>query len=277
MSSKYLWEQFDIHHGWADHITIHHPNEIAQSECAFGCHPRVKYRVHNEFLQVDGWKMSKSLGNVYNLEDIKTKDGGRFSPLDLRYFYFMAQYGNFQNFTWEALDVAKKSRTNLYRSLNHLVNYFWLTFDDVSIEAIKENDFYKELMECVCDNIDTPKLLAKIFEFRNEYSSIDDLINKNMEKHIDSPSLIKIDINKENIIKENLYIVYYFDKNFLKLWLFDEPETIKIPVEITEMAEQRKQAKFDKNYALADELRNKIKDMWYELKDTKDGYEISKI
>lgn len=276
MSSKYLWEQFDIHHGGADHITIHHPNEIAQSECAFGCHPWVKYRVHNEFLQVDGGKMSKSLGNVYNLEDIKAK---WYSPLDLRYFYFMAQYGSFQNFTWEALEVAKKSRTNLYRSLNHLVNYFWLTFDDVSIEAIKKNDFYNELMECVYDNIDTPKLLAKVFEFRNECSSIDDLINKNMEKYIDSPSLINIDKNKENIIKENLYIVYYFDKNFLKLWLFDKTETIKIPVEITEMAEQRKKTKLDKNYALADELRNKIKDMGYEIKDIKEepGYEISKI
>ena len=60
MSSEYLWEQFDIHHWGADHITIHHPNEIAQSECAFDVHPRVKYRIHNEFLQVDGGKMSKS-------------------------------------------------------------------------------------------------------------------------------------------------------------------------------------------------------------------------
>ncbi|MEI7563437.1 MAG: hypothetical protein WCJ39_07530 [bacterium] len=81
--------QFDIHHGGADHITIHHPNEIAQSECAFDVHPRVKYWVHNEFLQVDGGKMGKSLGNAYTLEDIVAKG---YSPLDLRYFYFTAQY-----------------------------------------------------------------------------------------------------------------------------------------------------------------------------------------
>ena len=107
MSSKYLGNQFDIHHGGADHITIHHPNEIAQSECGFDVHPRVKYRIHNEFLQVDGGKMSKSLGNVYSLEDIVAKG---FSPLDLRYFYFMAQYGNFQNFTWDILEQARSSR-----------------------------------------------------------------------------------------------------------------------------------------------------------------------
>lgn len=107
MSSKYLGEQFDIHHGGADHITIHHPNEIAQSECAFSKEPWVKYWLHNEFLQVDGGKMSKSLGNIYSLQDIKAKG---YSPLDLRYFYFKAQYGNFQNFTWDALAQAKNER-----------------------------------------------------------------------------------------------------------------------------------------------------------------------
>ncbi|MEI6671826.1 MAG: hypothetical protein WCL02_00200 [bacterium] len=73
MSSKYLGNQFDIHHGGADHITIHHPNEIAQSECGFDVHPWVKYRIHNEFLQVDGGKMGKSLGNAYTLQDIEAK------------------------------------------------------------------------------------------------------------------------------------------------------------------------------------------------------------
>ncbi len=114
MSSKYLGHQFDIHHGGADHITIHHPNEIAQSECGFDVYPRVKYWIHNEFLQVDWGKMSKSLGNVYNLKDIQAK---WFSPLDLRYFYFMAQYGSFQNFTWEQLEAAKKSRNSLIKKL----------------------------------------------------------------------------------------------------------------------------------------------------------------
>ncbi len=73
MSSKYLGDQFDIHHGGADHISIHHPNEIAQSECCFEKKPRVKYRLHNQFLQVDGGKMSKSLGNIYTLQELEDK------------------------------------------------------------------------------------------------------------------------------------------------------------------------------------------------------------
>lgn len=141
MSSKYLGNQFDIHHGGADHITIHHPNEIAQSECGFDVHPRVKYRIHNEFLQVDGGKMSKSLGNVYNLNDIQTKG---FSPLDLRYFYFMAQYGNFQNFTWDQLDAAKNARNNLKKKISfHKINQECVN----KIKTYFENKEYGKLKE----------------------------------------------------------------------------------------------------------------------------------
>lgn len=107
MATKYLGENFEIHHGGSDHITVHHSNEITQSECCFDHKPRVKYRLHNEFLQVDGGKMSKSLGNIYSLADIKARG---FSPLDLRYFYFKAQYSNFLNFTRDALTQARNER-----------------------------------------------------------------------------------------------------------------------------------------------------------------------
>lgn len=289
MSWKHLWEQFDIHHGGADHITIHHPNEIAQSECAFGCHPWVKYRVHNEFLQVDGGKMSKSLGNVYNLEDIKAKDGGKFSPLDLRYFYFMAQYWNFQNFTWDGLNAAKKSRKNLNWALCRLANNLWIKFDD-SVENMADlrwtrdetNTFYDWLIEALSDNIDTPKLLSKLFEFCNKYSNVS---QKNSTEDLNWIFLhYWMDVLS---IEESLKIIHYLNKTFLKLDFFKEEEFL-IPIdekylaekkEVTVLAEQRKQAKLDKNYALADELRNQIKDMWWEIKDIKEepGYEIGKI
>ena len=287
MSSKYLGEQFDIHHGGADHITIHHPNEIAQSECAFGCHPWVKYRVHNEFLQVDGGKMSKSLGNVYNLEDIKAK---WYSPLDLRYFYFMAQYGNFQNFTWEALKAAKKSRKNLGGSFRTLKNNLDISFESniQDIEQFLEEDdaksFYASLMDSIANNMDTPNLLSKLFAFSNKYSNVSEE-NATEDQHM-SFTHYSGDKDKK-IIKESLQVIRYFDDNLLKLGLFEEEEHL-IPLDekyfaekekITALAEQRKQAKLDKNYALADELRNKIKDMEWEIKDIKEepGYEISKI
>lgn len=239
MSSKYLWHQFDIHHGGADHITIHHPNEIAQSECSFNVHPRVKYWIHNEFLQVDGGKMSKSLGNVYNLTDIQNKG---FSPLDLRYFYFMAQYGNFQNFTWDQLEAAKNARHSLIKKLQ------WkrIIKEKKDFEA---DSIYIKVMEAIADNMNTPKLLAAVQSGLNAWS-------------------------------ENIYaIITWLEDNFLKLWFFEEitEEKVDIPSEITAFADQRIEAKKNKDYILADELRKKINELGREIKDTKDGYEITKI
>ena len=239
MSSEYLGQQFDIHHGGADHITIHHPNEIAQSECWFDVHPRVKYRVHNEFLQVDGGKMSKSLGNVYTLKDIEAKG---FSPLDLRYFYFMAQYGNFQNFTWDQLEAAKNTRHSLIKKLQWKKN--------IKERKEFENDpFYIQVMEAICDNMNTPKLLAAVQWALNS-------------------------------VNENTYaIITWLEDNFLKLWLLETivEEKVDIPTEVTDFANQRIEAKKNKDYALADELRNKIAELWFQVKDAKDGYEITKI
>ena len=77
----------------------------------------MKYWLHNQFLQVDGGKMSKSLGNIYSLDDIKAKG---YSPLDLRYFYFKAQYSNFLNFTRDALEQAKNERLGLIKKIRNL-------------------------------------------------------------------------------------------------------------------------------------------------------------
>lgn len=236
MSSKYLGHQFDIHHGGADHITIHHPNEIAQSECAFGVNPWVKYWIHNEFLQVDGGKMGKSLGNAYTIDDIEKK---WFSPLDLRYFYFMAQYGNFQNFTWDALEAAKNSRKSLIKRLA------W-KYVKGEKDQIEGNEFYKKLEEIICDNINTPKFIAEI----------NDWLKNNVDWCYE--------------------VISYLEDNFLKLGLFEEQISADIPSDITDLADQRLQAKQEKDYVLADELRNKISELWWNVKDTKDGYEIEK-
>ncbi len=260
MSSKYLGEQFDIHHGWADHITIHHPNEIAQSECAFCKKPWVKYRVHNEFLQVDWGKMGKSLGNAYTLDDIEKK---WFSLLDLRYFYFMAQYSNFQNFTWDQLEAAKNARSNLKKKIrsylsvdNKELNKDILTlslsqFQNLSNLEFWENyyqeaqDFVQNVIDAICDNLNMPSLFASI--------------------------------NKATLsIKKSISFLYYLDQKLLKLWLFEPEGFVEIPAEITDLADQRLQAKQDKNYALADEIRNKISELWWNVKDTKDWYEIVK-
>lgn len=235
MSSKYLGEQFDIHHGGADHITVHHPNEISQSECWFWKKPWVKYWLHNEFLQVDGGKMSKSLGNIYSLEDIKAKG---YSPLDLRYFYFKAQYGNFQNFTWEALEQAKNERAGLIKKIQNLTQ----TSQQTSTE-----DWKLRFDEALADNLNTPKLLSELHSALSKSGT------------------------------ELLPLLHKLEEKVLKIWLFSEetPASQEAPEAIVSLAEQRKQAKSEKNYALADELRTQITQAGWEIKDTKEGYELT--
>ena len=238
MSSKYLGESFDIHHGGSDHVTIHHTNEIAQSECCFDHKPWVKYRLHNEFLQVDGGKMSKSLGNTYSLKDIK--DHG-FSPLDLRYFYFKAQYTNFLNFTREALTQAKNERLGLIKKIKNLIQ------NQDSFSSI-DSDLQNRFDQALGDNLNTPKLLTQL--------------------HI---ALSEPHANTLDIVKD-------LEEKVLKIWLFsaDDSSEISVPDEILALAEQRKQAKADKNYALADQIRAELLDQWWEIKDTKDGFELIK-
>lgn len=238
MSSKYLGESFDIHHGGSDHVTIHHTNEIAQSECCFDHKPRVKYRLHNEFLQVDGGKMSKSLGNTYSLKDIK--DHG-FSPLDLRYFYFKAQYTNFLNFTREALTQAKNERLGLIKKIKNLIQ------NQDSLSSI-DSDLQNRFDQALGDNLNTPKLLTQL--------------------HI---ALSEPHANTLDIVKD-------LEEKVLKIWLFsaDDSSDLDIPEQILLLAEQRKQAKTDKNYALADQIRAELLDQWWEIKDTKDGFELIK-
>ena len=238
MSSKYLGESFDIHHGGSDHVTIHHTNEIAQSECCFDHKPRVKYRLHNEFLQVDGGKMSKSLGNTYSLKDIKDRG---FSPLDLRYFYFKAQYTNFLNFTRDALTQAKNERLGLIKKIKNLIQ------NQDSFSSI-DSELQNKFDQALGDNLNTPKLLTQL--------------------HI---ALSEPHANTLDIVKD-------LEEKVLKIWLFsaDDSSEISVPDEILALAEQRKQAKADKNYALADQIRAELLDQWWEIKDTKDGFELIK-
>ncbi len=105
MSMEYLGETIDIHTGGVDHISVHHTNEIAQSEAATG-KPFVRFWVHHEFLLVDGEKMSKSKKNFYTIDDIKEKG---FDPLALRYLFLTAHYRDKINFTWESLQAAQNA------------------------------------------------------------------------------------------------------------------------------------------------------------------------
>jgi len=252
MSSKYLGEQFDIHHGWYDLVSVHHTNEIAQSECSSWVTPWVKYRMHNQFVLMNGKKMSKSDGNIVSPYEVIDK---WYSYLDMRYFFFAVHYRTFFDFTWESIEQTKNARQNLIKKVRDNVSMAQLFIKEKSFVDIEKKlntdegkKFWKEISEAISDDINTPKLIA--------------VINTHLP------------ISNEEVGS----MIYRLEQIFLKIWLFTTlvEEKFEIPAEVTALADQRLQAKEDKNYALADELRNKITALGFQMKDTKEGYEITK-
>ncbi len=143
MIKKLLGDTIDIHIGGIEHISVHHTNEIAQSESANN-KSLAHFWMHNEHLLVDGKKMAKSEGTAYSLADIKEKG---FSPSDLRYLFLNAHYKSKQNFTWEALEGASTS----LRKLNGHIG--------VNI-GIVNNEYQKHFIETIANDLDTPRGLA---------------------------------------------------------------------------------------------------------------------
>ncbi len=139
MSIAYLGNHFDIHTWWIDHIPIHHTNEIAQSQCSTASTPWVNYRVHYQFLNINGKKISKSLWNIVTLDEVFDK---WYTAQDIRYFFFQANYRSFQDFTWEGLEAASKGRKKL-----KLVADEWYPRDEVVAPLLEDLNTSKFLAQ----------------------------------------------------------------------------------------------------------------------------------
>lgn len=160
MSMKYLGETFDFHLGGTDLIFPHHENEIAQAEAATG-KPFAKYWMHNDWVLVDGKKMSKSLGNFYRLLDIEKRG---FSSLDLRYFYLGKIYRQQFNFTWEGLESSKTALRRLKEACQSFkddkkINKMYLKeFEDALDDDLNSSRALQSLWKLVRDDIATGKI-----------------------------------------------------------------------------------------------------------------------
>jgi len=149
MSMEYLGDSLDIHTGGIDHVSVHHTNEIAQSEAATG-KTFVKYWVHHNFLIVDGEKMSKSKKNFYRIDEILGKN---FDPLALRYLFLTAHYRDKLNFTWKSLQAAQNALNNLRENIRE--------WDSPKLGCTQyEQDF----MEVVNNDLNMPQALAVLWE-----------------------------------------------------------------------------------------------------------------
>lgn len=239
MAKKHLGDTIDIHMGGVEHISIHHSNEIAQSESANGV-KFANYWMHNEHLTVDGKKMGKSVGNAYALKDIKEKG---FNPLALRFFFLQANYRSKQNFTWEALEASQKGYEALISSLFNL---------GTKVGEISE-DFKNQFKEKLSDDFGIPQALALISD------------------------ILKSDLSD----KDKLATILDFDRVFgLKLKeKIEENKKIKeedLPDGIKNLVKERVVARQEKNWQKSDELRDKIEEKGYILKDTEKESHIFK-
>ena len=240
ISMKYLGEQLDIHCGGVDNIFPHHTNEIAQSE-SFLCHPWCKYWFHVEHLNDESGKMSKSKGKTLTVDTL-IENG--YDPLSYRFLCLQSHYRKQLTFSYSSLDGAE----NAYKKLKNRV-----------LSLSKEGEVDTEVFNTYKNNF--VSYLEDDINTANAISVIYDVLKANTN-----------DLTKYELIKD-------FDR-VLGLELTTEiNNTIQVDIEfINSKIEERNEAKKNKNYELADQIRNELLEMGIILKDTREGttFEIKK-
>ena len=254
MSRHHIGDTLDIHCGGQDLIFPHHENEIAQSEAATGC-KLANYWVHNGYINVDNQKMSKSLGNFFTAREVAEKYGYEV----VRYMMVQAHYRSPINYCVELLDSCKASLTRLYNCRATL---------DSAIEIAKNGEIKPEaaeifekrkqqFIEAMDDDLNTADGITAVFELVRDLNTMS--------------------ADKETSKEQLLAGAAVFDEltGVLGL-LYNRNKEEEIPADVMELVEQRTAARKEKNFALADELRNRIADMGYIIEETRQGTKIKK-
>ncbi len=218
MSMQYLGEQIDIHTGGIDHIPVHHTNEIAQSEAATGKVPFVRYWVHHNHLQVDGEKMSKSLGNFFTIDDVLERG---HNPRALRLLFLQGHYRDQMNFTWDSLMAAQTA----YDRLAKVVQSWGSEVVELTPAGEK---FQQAFFAALQDDLKTAQAVATMWEMTKA----------------DLPSA------------EKRALFNQFDQ-ILQLGFTTEKST-EVSQEIQALLDERAQARATKDWIKADELREKL-------------------
>ena len=253
MSHKYLGNTFDLHGGGIDLCFPHHENEIAQSECSTGVKPSVLHWFHSAHLMVEGEKMSKSLGNLFRLDDLT---GRGYTPAQIRLALISGHYRQQLNFTFKGLDDAKSAIAKLEKNLRAALKSLSVSEEEflkkIAPGAQLENTAFAAAWETLCDDINVPRCLGEIFT----------AFAKAKEKPLEAKDI------------DALGAVLYA----LGVKIFEAPaeEKMEAPAEIVEIANARWEAKKAKNYALADELRGKAAAAGWIILDKKDGFDLKK-
>jgi cysteinyl-tRNA synthetase len=251
MSMKYLGEHFDIHSGGVDHIPIHHTNEIAQSEAATG-KKFVNYWVHMEFEKVDGKKMSKSLHNIFTLEELLEKG---FSTLGYRYLALGVHYRRQLNFTFEKLKKAEESLNTIYTFLQKVSEVAEKKGAGNNAEFAKliETES-KNFFKAIEDDLNVPVALSRMHSLINETSG-----------RLTAGKLGSADAKK-------VLVAFVEFDSVLGLDFSSYTSRSKLAEAIDKLIEEREAARKAHNFKLADEIRTKLTDEYgITLEDTPSG------
>ena len=255
MSGYHIGDTLDIHCGGQDLIFPHHENEIAQSEAVTG-KPLANLWMHNGYINVDNKKMSKSLGNFFTAREVAEKYGYE----TVRYMMIQAHYRSPINYCVELLDACKASLERLYNCRETLDRVIANAKDGEISETAKKifSERRQQFITAMDDDLNTADGITAIFEL------VRDLNTMSSDNSV-SKQQLQAGADLFDELTDVLGIMYNRKKNE------------EIPAEILELAEQRKNARKDKNFALADEIRDKITALGYSIKETRQGTEIKKI
>ncbi len=251
MSKKYLGEQIDIHAGGEDLIFPHHENEIAQSEAANG-KTFARYWMHNGFLNIDNKKMSKSLGNFFTVREISEK----YDLQVLRFFMLSAHYRSPLNFSADLMEASKNG-------LERIVN---------AVERLKELEAKAGAGSAPAEAESAGKAQVKELVEKYEAAMDDDFNTADAVSAIfELVKLANSTANEESSKEYVSYLKETIEKLCDVMGIITEKKAEILDSEIEAMIEARQQARKEKNFALADEIRGKLSDMGILLEDTREG------
>ncbi|MFW6361649.1 MAG: CysS/YqeB C-terminal domain-containing protein, partial [Spirochaetota bacterium] len=235
---RYLGEQFDIHCGGVDHINVHHTNEIAQSESATG-KTWVNFWVHGEFLVMGQHKMAKSKGNFITLRTLQEEG---YDPLDYRYFCLGGHYRSQLQFTFDSLDAARKARLNLIDKVRELRNSAEAV---TALENIGQaaDSYLQAFREHVSNDLHVPKALSVVWTLVKDEAA--------------PPA-------------DKLAVLFDMDR-VLGLKLSEVEAEQAIDAETEKLIREREEARANKDFARADQIRDELLEKGIELKDTPEG------
>jgi cysteinyl-tRNA synthetase len=244
MSMKYLGEQFDVHTGGVDLIFPHHQNEIAQSEGATK-KQFVKYWLHNEWLLVDGRKMSKSAGNFYTLRDVFAKG---YDPVTVRYLYLGTHYRQQLNFTFEGLEAAKQAVQRIQDCYDNLATVKGPKHNPKIHARIEElNQGFAKALD---DDLDTPPALAALFNFIKD---------------------VNVMIAENALSKEDGVALREAFEEIDKVLGILRTKQEKLPAALKKLIDAREAARKAKDWKKADKLRDELREKGIILEDLPQG------